>query len=95
MVDACYSGCWTERLKDEKYSNYRVIIQTSTQANELSVDTEYGGAFLCYWLKKQFFPDTKIKLEHCPTLYSTIEEHESVDVIDCAKWMRLFAPQNF
>jgi len=33
VIDACYSGCWVERLKQSKFENYRVI-QASTQSNQ-------------------------------------------------------------
>jgi len=72
VIDACFSGCWAERLNNPQFKNYRVVVQASSQPHQASVDTKFGGAFLCYWLKKLVDPNVQIDLLHSPVFNSTL-----------------------
>jgi len=73
VIDACFSGCWVERLKDLKFGHLRVAIQASTKADQVSEDTRFGAAFLCYWTKRQLDEQVRLMLPHTGTFSSTFE----------------------
>jgi len=90
IIDACFSGCWVERLKDSRFRKYRVMIQASSKADQESEDTKFGDAFLCYWLKKltggvdhphpggEISSKVKINLPHSPTFGSTSQTNSDL-----------------
>jgi len=80
VIDACYSGCWVERLRNPEYVALRVIIQASTAPDQTSLDTQFGGAFLCFWLKHQLNHKAKGQLPHTPTFGSTLGNENLIGI---------------
>jgi len=90
ICDACYSGCWVERLKNDEFKKYRVIIQSSTNPQQIAKDSKFGGAFLCYWLKKLEKEETKINLNQQTPMLGTTLGGEVIDIAHISERVKLF-----
>ncbi len=79
LVDSCYSGVWTERIRTklelDGFKNTRLVVQTSCADNEGS----YGQCFIPHWCaiqneNKQGEPEYSDETRNCeqtPTFYDS------------------------